>query len=130
MFKFVFEFLTDPLGLPIPYIYEYIILAVIGFFAYVISYNLVGKLYNNDLIAGKMLGKIFHWSIRIVVFVILWAISYGVIKLFFFAKENLEITLVLLFVSVFVLFAIGLIIKHNKVHKRILHQQTGEGTNE
>ncbi len=119
MFKFVFEFLTDPLGLPIPYIYEYIILAVIGFFAYVISYNLVGKLYNNDLIAGKMLGKIFHWSIRIVVFVILWAISYGVIKLFFFAKENLEITIIVLCVCLLLFFVIRLLIKHRRVHKQI-----------
>ena len=33
MFKFVFELLTDPLGLPIDWIYEYIILCVIGVIA-------------------------------------------------------------------------------------------------
>ena len=91
-----------------------------------ISYNLVGKLYDNDLIDGKMLGKIFHWTIRLFVFVILWAISYGMIKLFFFIKANLEIFIFVLFISVLVLFAIGLTIKHKKVDKRILLQQTGE----
>lgn len=119
LLKLLFEFLTDPLGLPIPYIYEYMILAVIGAFAYVIAYNLVGKLYNNDLIDGKMLGKIFHWSIRIVVFVLLWAISYGIIELFFFVKANLKITLVVLFVGLFVFLAIRLLIKHRKSYKRI-----------
>lgn len=119
MFKLIFEFLTDPLGLPIPYIYEYIILVVIGAFAYVIAYNLVGKLYDNDLINGKTLGKLFHWTIRIFVFVLLWAVSYGVIKLFFFVKANLKITIVVLFVCLFVFLAIRLLIKYRKVHKRI-----------
>lgn len=119
MLKLLFEFLTDPLGLPIPYIYEYIILAVIGAFAYVIAYNFVGKLYDNDLIDGKMFGKLFHWTIRTVVFVLLWAVSYGIIKLFFFLKANLEISIVVLFVSVFVFLVIGLLIKYRKTHKRI-----------
>lgn len=30
MFKFIFEILTDPLGLPIEWYWEYLILAVIG----------------------------------------------------------------------------------------------------
>lgn len=119
MFKLLFELLTDPLGLPIPYIYEYMILAIIGVFAYVIVYNLVGKLYNNDLIDGKVFGKIFHWTIRTVVFVLLWAVSYGMIKVFFFIRANLEITIVVLFISVFVFLVIGLLIKYRKVHKQI-----------
>lgn len=119
MFKLLFELLTDPLGLPIPYIYEYMILAIIGVFAYVIAYNLVGKLYNNDLIDGKVFGKIFHWTIRTVVFVLLWAVSYGMIKVFFFIRANLEITIVVLFISVFVFLVIGLLIKYRKVHKQI-----------
>lgn len=119
LLKLLFELLTDPLGLPIPYIFEYIILAIIGLLAYVISYKFVGKLYDNDFIDGKTLGKLCHWTIRLFVFVMLWAISYGVIKLFYFIKANLEITLVLLFVSMLVLFTIGLIIKRKKVDKRI-----------
>jgi len=120
MLKFIFELLTDPLGLPIPYFYEYIILAIIGVFAYVIAYILVGKLYDNDLIDGKTLGKLCHWAIRLFVFIILWAISYGVIRLFLLVKANLEVTVILLLISALALFAIGLIIKHKKVHKRIL----------
>ena len=34
MFKFIFDLLTDPLGLPIEWYYEYLILAAIGTIAY------------------------------------------------------------------------------------------------
>ena len=121
MLKLIFEFLTDPLGLPIQPIYEYIILAIIGVFAYGISYNLVGKLYDYDFIDGKSPGKLCHWIIRTLIFILLWAISYGAIKLFFFVKSNLKITIVVLFVSAFVILAIGLLIKHKKSHKQIEH---------
>ena len=40
IFKFMFERLTDPLGLPINALYEYIILAVIGVVAYKLAYSL------------------------------------------------------------------------------------------
>ena len=42
MFKFIFDILTDPLGLPIEWYWEYLILAVIGTFVYAVAYRCVG----------------------------------------------------------------------------------------
>ena len=44
MFKFIFDLAIEPLGLPIEWYYEWIILAVIGYIAYLIAYEKVGSL--------------------------------------------------------------------------------------
>lgn len=79
MFKLLFEFLTEPLGLPIEWYWEYIILAVVGFIAYIIAFRCVGKMYKSKTIRGKTAGSFFHWLIRLIFFVIIWAVTYGVI---------------------------------------------------
>ena len=56
MFKFIFDLATEPLGLPIEWYYEWIILAVIGYIAYLIAYEKVGSLYHGDLISGRAAG--------------------------------------------------------------------------
>ena len=68
MFKLFFELLTDPLGLPIDWIYEYIILGVIGVIAYRFAFNTVGNLYNSEMIYGRFSGSLFHWIIRLFAF--------------------------------------------------------------
>lgn len=70
MYKFLFELFTDPLPLPINPLYEYIILAVIGFIAYKVAW---------EASPGGTFGSEIHWSVRILVFVVLWAIAYAVI---------------------------------------------------
>ena len=72
MFKLFFELLTDPLGLPIDWIYEYIILGVIY---------------------GRFSGSLFHWIIRLFAFCLLWAITYGVIWIGKRIIENWQIIL-------------------------------------
>ena len=57
MFKFIFDLATEPLGLPIEWYYEWIILAVIGYIAYLIAYEKVGSLYHGDLISGRAAGQ-------------------------------------------------------------------------
>ena len=79
MFKFLFGLLTDPLGLPIEWYYEYLILAVIGAVAYGIAYRCVGDMYHMGAINGRMSGSFFHWLIRFILFVALWAVTYGAI---------------------------------------------------
>ena len=49
MFKFIFDLITEPLGLPIEWYYEWIILLVIGEIAYRVAYDKVGGLYQSDL---------------------------------------------------------------------------------
>ena len=70
MFKFLFDILTDPLGLPVDAIWEYLILAVIGAVAFWIAW---------EASPGGRLGSLIHWIVRLIAFVILWAIVYGII---------------------------------------------------
>ena len=79
--SFIFDRLTDPLGLPISALWEYVILLAIGSVAYVIAYSLVGDMYATGSISSGAAGSIFHWIIRFFVFVVIWAITYAVIWL-------------------------------------------------
>ena len=79
MFKLIFKFLTEPLGLPIEWYWEYIILAVVGFIAYIIAFRCVGSMYREGFIRNRDAGSFFHWLIRLIFFVIIWAVTYGVI---------------------------------------------------
>ena len=72
MLKFLFGLFTDPLGLPIDAIWEYLILAVIGAIAFGIAWNIS---------PGGEFGSLIHWVVRLIAFVILWAIVYGIIAL-------------------------------------------------
>lgn len=79
MFKFIFDLATEPLGLPIEWYYEWIILLVIGEIAYQVAYDKVGVLYHNGSISGKSADSFVHWIIRTVVFVTMWTVTYGMI---------------------------------------------------
>ena len=79
--SFLFDRITDPLGLPIAGYREWIILAIITFAAYVIAFRTVGDLYDGGMISGSAAGSILHWIIRLIVFVVIWAITYFVIWL-------------------------------------------------
>ena len=79
MFKFIFDLATEPLGLPIEWYSEWIILLVIGEIAYHVAYDKVGDLYHSGSISGRSAGSFVHWIIRTVVFVAVWAVTYGVI---------------------------------------------------
>lgn len=65
MMKFIFELLTSPLGLPIPWYIEYIILLVVNTVAFKLAFAAVGELYSDSIIHGKKTGSILHWIIRI-----------------------------------------------------------------
>lgn len=95
IFKFMFERLTDPLGLPIDSLYEYAILAVIGAIAYCIAYSKVGDMYHGGMIDGRTAGSFFHWIIRAFLFVVMWLIAYAVIQVYFLVKSNLQLVLMI-----------------------------------
>ena len=88
MWKLIFEFLTEPLGLPVEWYWEYIILAIIGFVAYIIAFRCVGRMYHNDIINSRGSGSFFHWLIRLIFFAIIWALTYGVISLIKWIRDN------------------------------------------
>lgn len=96
MFKFIFDLLTDPLGLPTEWYYEYLILAAIGAVAYGIAYRCVGDMYHMGAIDGRTSGSFFHWLIRFILFAVLWAVTYGVIAAVRWLIENWVMVLCIL----------------------------------
>ena len=79
--RFLFDRFTDPLGLPIVWYWEWFILAIIAFAAYAIAFRSVGDLYDGGMISGSAAGSVLHWIIRLIVFVVIWAVTYFVIWL-------------------------------------------------
>ena len=96
MFKFIFDLLTDPLGLPIEWYWEYIVLLVIGAVAYAVAYRCVGDMYSGGMIDGSTSGSFFHWLIRLILFVLLWAVTYGIIAVVKWLTDNWVLVLSIL----------------------------------
>lgn len=76
------------MGLPIAWYYEWLIMAIIGAIAFVIAFGIVGALYDGNIIDGQGAGSFVHWLIRIIVLIVLWALTYGVIAFFKWLSEN------------------------------------------
>ena len=70
IYSFIFDRITDPLGLPIYFLWEYLILAIIGKIGYKIAYSAS---------PGGRFGSEIHWFVRIISYIFLWAITYSVI---------------------------------------------------
>ena len=119
MFKFIIEILTDPLGLPIEWYWEYLILAVIGVVAYAVAYRCVGDMYSGGMIDGSTSGSFFHWFIRLILFVVLWAVTYGIIAAVKWLTDNWVLVLSILggVVAVVGIVAIAAIIVRSRKEK-------------
>ena len=104
MFKFLFEILTDPLGLPINALWEYLIIAIINVVAFKIAW---------DTSPGGTFGSAIHWTVRLIVFVIIWAITYGVIALAKWIFANWVIALCILIGIIVLSIVIAIVINRN-----------------
>ena len=109
MLKFLFDLFTDPLGLPINAVWEYLILAVIGTIAFLVGWA-VSK--------GGTFGSLVHWVVRLVVFVVLWAIVYGVIALLQWIFANWAFVLCILGGIAVVVGIIAVIVLKKKAGKK------------
>ena len=107
IFSFIFDTITDPLTLPIEPLYEWLILGIIGLIAYAASFCIVGDMYDNGSINGSFLGSLFHWGIRLLIFMPIWFVVYWVIVIAQWILAHWVLFLsalgggVVLFVSVF-----------------------------
>ena len=117
MFKFIFDLATEPLGLPIEWYYEWLILAVIGYIAYLIAYEKVGSLYHGDFISGRAAGSFFHWIIRTIYFIVMWAITYGVIWIGKFVMAHKIEVGIGLGLAITVAIVVKLLIKNSEQYK-------------
>ena len=77
--KGLFELITETLGLPLEWYWEYIIMVLIGEISYQFAYKKVGNLYANGIISGSNMGSYLHWFIRLLCYVSIWAIVDGLI---------------------------------------------------
>lgn len=109
MLKFLFDILVDPLGLPIEWYWEYLILAIIGAVAYGVAYRFVGDMYHIGAIDSRMGGSFLHWLIRFILFAVLWAITYGVIVAVRWLTVNWFLVLYII-AGLVVMFGIGIAI--------------------
>lgn len=71
MLKFLYTIITNPLGLPISPIWEYIILFVVAEIVHEIAWNVS---------PGGTFGSFIYWITKLLAFVAIWAILYGIIS--------------------------------------------------
>lgn len=65
--KMFFELLISPLTISDNYFVNSIIVSVLGFIAFKVAFKIVG-----DIGARGEVGSLLHWSIRLMVFFVLW----------------------------------------------------------
>lgn len=70
MLKFFYTLLTDPLGLPLEWFWEYIILTILGWVVHEIAWAAS---------PGGRFGSLIYWSTKLLTFFGLWAVLYAVI---------------------------------------------------
>ena len=85
--KPLFEYFTSDLFVFDNCLHNYILISIIGFISYIIAFKSVGKFYDIGLITGKSIGSIIHWSIRFIVFLMLFKVSNVIIKVIMFIVD-------------------------------------------
>lgn len=70
--KPIFEMITGQYIIFDNVLYNYIAMSIIALIAFKISWDFVGKLYDNNFIIGRDIGSLIHWIVRIIVFIILF----------------------------------------------------------
>lgn len=70
MLKLFYTLLTDPLGLPIDPLWEYIILLVVGEVVHEIAFHVS---------PGGKLGSLIYWVTKLIAFAAIWAVLYAII---------------------------------------------------
>ena len=72
MLKLFYTLLTDPLGLPIEPLWEYVILLIVGEIVHEIAWNTS---------PGGTFGSLIYWVTKLLAFVLIWAVLYAIIGL-------------------------------------------------
>lgn len=96
MLKLLYTIFTDPLGLPLTPIWEFIILLIVGEIVHEIAFYMS---------PGGDFGSLIYWISKLIVFVIIWAVLYAVITAIQFVA-----TYWLWFVIGGIILAIGVLI--------------------
>ncbi len=72
MLKLFYTLLTDPLGLPIEPLWEYVILWIVGEIVHAIAWRTS---------PGGTFGSLIYWVTKLIAFVAIWAVLYAIIAM-------------------------------------------------
>ncbi len=114
IFSFIFDKATDPLTLPIHFLWEWLILGVIGEIAYRFAFRKVGNLYRTGFIRGRFAGSLLHWIIRFFIYVPVWAIVYWVIVFVQWIMANWVTAIIISITVIFLIIAMTIVYKRIK----------------
>lgn len=95
MLKFIFDLITSQFSLFENLIYNYVAMGIVGSIAFIIALTAVG-----DLGFKGTLGSIAHWTIRFIVFVVVWFIFLVVINVIKFIRNNLISIIICIILSI------------------------------
>lgn len=74
--KQIFDLTTSQFSVSNNVLVDYIAMAIILFIGFKIAFGIVGDLYHADIIHGKAIGSVLHWSIRLgIVYIMVKLIS-------------------------------------------------------
>ena len=105
--KPIFEWLVGGYTLFDNVLYNYIAMAIVGLIAFTIAWNIVGSLYRDHLISGSAIGSILHWTIRFIVFIILFtvvSVVFRVIKIILIIPLWIWAIVIFLFIAGYIMF--------------------------
>lgn len=80
--KYLFDYFVDSFSLFDNVIYDSLVMGCIGIISYHVAYSLVGRLYRSNSINTRGAGHILHWTIRSVVFVIIFYMAATIIRIY------------------------------------------------
>ena len=113
--KPIFEMITGEYILFDDILYNYIAMGIIGLIAFKIAWNFVHQLYDWGIISGSNSGSLAHWSIRTIVFIVVFYIFSAIIWLTKFVYTYR--TIILLILGIIILSITLFKILKNKKHK-------------
>lgn len=115
--KPIFEMITGEYILFENIIQNYVAMSIIGYIAYLIAKKLVGWLYHENIIEGKTIGSIIHWTVRTIVFLIVFYIFVGALWLTKFIVTYRDIILMSISIIIISSIIIKYIIKYKLLKK-------------
>jgi len=117
LFKFIFDMITEPLGLPIEWYQEWFLLGIIEAISYELAFSKVGMLYRGGM-RGRTSGSFMHNLFKAGYFVLIWMIVRGIIIAVDFCTEHKVITCIGVLL-IFCGIAIFKIVKHRRQEERL-----------
>jgi hypothetical protein len=115
--KPIYELITGQYILFENIAYNYVALFLIGIIAFRSAWKIVGGLYDGDIINGRILGSIIHWSIRLIIFLLVF---YSCSFLIWVTKLIIKYRVIVLIaiLSIFTLIVCSIFIKNLIIKKK------------